>query len=64
MSLSLLELGYQLLEKLNIRRLYVFPEHLELHFTNDNSKIIAFGNTEEEVIENFYQLYQEMYNPA
>lgn len=61
---EVLSLAYNLLEELNIRRVYQFKDHLEIHKEFDNQAIIAKGATEEEVIENFYYLYQELVNPA
>lgn len=49
-----------LLEMLGIKRYFVFPDHLELRYQNNNQAIIAHGKTELEVITNFYELYKEL----
>lgn len=59
-----IELAYNLLKELNIRHMKVLKDHLELDYIIGNQQIIAFGNTEDELVENFYYLYQELVNPA
>ena len=60
MENNILSLAYDLLQKLCIRRIYVLPDHLEIRYEVDNQAIIAYGSTEEELVENFYSLYQEL----
>lgn len=56
--------AYNLLKELNIHRVFQFKDHLEIRKEFENQAIIAMGGTEEEVLENFYQLYNELFNPA
>lgn len=56
--------AYNLLKELNIHRIFQFKDHLEIRKEFDNQAIIARGKTEEEVIENFYQLYNELFDAA
>lgn len=56
--------AYSLLEELKINRIFQFKDHLEIRKEFENQAIIAMGETEEDVIENFYQLYNELFNPA
>jgi len=59
-----LELGYKLLKELNIKFYYQLEDRLEIRYYFDNQAIIAYGNTEEECVSNFYDLYQGLVNPA
>lgn len=61
---EIINAAYDLLKALNIHRVFQFKDHLEIRKEFDNQAIIAKGATEEEVIENFYQLYNELFNPA
>lgn len=62
--MDILELACKLLEQLSINRIFVYKDHLEIRKEFENQAIIAYGKTENEVIENFYYLYQELVNPA
>ena len=64
MNKTFLQLGYELLKELGITTVKVYPNKLEIIKTFDNQQIIAWGKTEEEVVENFYYLYQELVNPS
>lgn len=61
---KLLELGIELIQKLGIKHVLVYKDHIELSYTFDNQKLVAYGNTENEAIIHFYQLYEELFNPA
>ena len=61
---SIIESAYKLLEDLGIRYVVFNRDHLELQYNFPNQQITAFGKTEEEVVENFYHLYQILTNPA
>jgi len=60
MENNILTLAYNLLQELGIRRVKVFPDHFEIKYETDNQAVIAYGSTEEELVENFYYLYQEL----
>ena len=60
----ILEQGYNLLKTLGIVHMKVLKIRLELEHTFGNQKIIAYGQTEKELVENFYYLYQELQKPA
>ena len=60
MENNILTLAYNLLQELGIRRIRVFPDYFEIRYEVDNQAVIAYGSTEEELVENFYYLYQEL----
>lgn len=60
---QILSLAYNLLKELNIKTVYEYKDHLEIRYYKDNQAIIAYGKNDKELIENFYELYQELYNP-
>lgn len=62
MNETILQLGYQLLEQLGITHMQVHKKGLRIVKMFDNQKIIAFGDTQDEVVYNFYYLYQELVN--
>ena len=61
--MTLLELGCNLLQELKIHSLFVLTNHLEIRYEQKGITIIAFGKTEKEVIENFYELHEQAFNP-
>jgi len=61
--MTLLELGCNLLQELNIHTLFVLRDHLEIRYEGKGKQIIAFGSTEEEVIQNFYEIYEQAFSP-
>jgi hypothetical protein len=61
---SLLSLGYNLLKELGIAHMHVLDDRLELEHTFGNQKIIAYGQTEKELVENFYSLYLDLKKSA
>lgn len=60
--MTLLELGHDLLCHLKINRVFVFPDHLEIRYEGNGKLIVAYGKTESEVIENFYELYEQAFS--
>lgn len=60
--MTLLELGHNLLCRLKINRIFVFPDHFELRYQNEGKLVIAYGKTESETIENFYELYKQAFS--
>ena len=64
MNLQILNLAYNLLKKLGIAHMTVLKDRLELKYQFENQAIIAYGGSEEELVENFYYLYEELQRPA
>lgn len=60
--MTLLELGCKLLQELGIRTVFVLKDHLEIRYEGEGKQVIAFGKTEKEAIENFYELHEQAFN--
>ena len=53
--------AYELIKKLNIHRIFIYSDHMEIQYKFGNKQIIAYGQNEEELVKNFYELYCEMF---
>ena len=52
--------GLKLLQDLNVKQMVKKPDRFEISYFFDNKGVVAYGQTEVEVIKNFYELYQEI----
>lgn len=57
-----LELGRELLCRLKINRVFVFPDHLEIRYESEGKLVVAYGKTENEAVENFYELHEQAFS--
>lgn len=58
--MSILELGYQLLKELDIQYIHLTKNGLEIRYFTDNIGVISYGQTQNEAVENFYELYHDL----
>ena len=56
--------AYNLLRELGINQVMCCKFEFRIQYDLPNQQIIAFGHTEQEVVENFYDLYNEFKNPV